>query len=217
MFRKGVSILTKIYITRHGETEWNRQRRFQGNKNSELTENGLLGAELLSERMEDIELDCIISSPLKRAYHTAEIVKGNKGIEIIKNDGFKEINLGDFEGMKYDEINKSCGDVLKKIEDNPFDNRYPNGENLVEFYKRVEKSFKEVIENYKGKNVLIVAHGGTIKCIECFFRDLKINKDWMSSVVHNCSLTYLEVNENNNIKEIFYNSTEHLKGRLAYN
>mgnify|MGYP000877802527 CR=1 FL=1 len=209
--------MTKIYITRHGETEWNRQHRFQGNKNSELTENGLLGAELLSERMEDIELDYIISSPLKRAYHTAEIVKGNKDIQIIKNEGLKEINLGDFEGMKYDEINEFSSDILKKIKDNPFDNRYPNGENLIEFYNRVEKSFKKVIEEYKGKSVLIVAHGGTIKCIECFFRNLKISRDWMNSVVHNCSLTYIEVNENNSIKEIFYNNTEHLNGRLAYN
>ncbi|HBD64283.1 MAG TPA: histidine phosphatase family protein, partial [Clostridiales bacterium] len=62
--------MTVIYLTRHGETEWNRQRRFQGSKNSELTEKGILGAELLASRIEDVELDCIISSPLKRAYHT---------------------------------------------------------------------------------------------------------------------------------------------------
>jgi probable phosphoglycerate mutase len=209
--------MTTIYITRHGETEWNRQCRFQGSMNSELTEKGILAAELLSERIENIDLDCIIASPIKRAYHTAEIVRGSKDIEIIKNEGFKEINLGDFEGMKYDEISKSCGDVLKAIEEDPFANRYPNGENLMEFYKRVEKAFKEVIEKYKGKRTLIVAHGGTIKCIECYFRDTKINKDWMKNVVHNCSLTCIEVDENKNIKEILYDNTDHLRGKLAYN
>ncbi|MFA9422488.1 MAG: histidine phosphatase family protein [Sedimentibacter sp.] len=208
--------MTKIYFTRHGETEWNKQRRFQGSMNSELTEKGILGAELLSGRIEKIELDCIISSPLMRAYHTAEIVRGARNIEIIRHEGFKEINLGDFEGMRYDEIKLSCGDVLNKIEDDPFNNRYPNGENLIEFYKRVEKSFKEVVDKYKDKNTLIVAHGGTIKCIESYIRKFQINKDWMGNVVKNCSLSCVEVDGNNEIIEMFYNDTEHLKGSVAY-
>lgn len=209
--------MTTIYITRHGETEWNRQCRFQGTLNSELTEKGILAAELLSERVENIDLDFIIASPLKRAYHTAEIVRGNKNVEIIKNDGFKEINLGDFEGMRYDEIKNSQGDVLKDIENDPFANRYPNGENLMEFYKRVEKAFKDVIEKYKGKNTLIVAHGGTIKCIECYLRKVQIGKDWMGSVVSNCSLSCVEIDDDRNVKEIFYNDIDHLKGSVAYN
>lgn len=208
--------MTTIYITRHGETEWNKQHKFQGSMNSELTEKGILGAELLSERVEDIDLDYIIASPLKRAYHTAEIVRGIKDVEIIKNEGFMEINLGDFEGMRYDEIRNCCGDTLKKIEEDPFSNRYPNGENLIEFYKRVEKAFNDVIEKYKGRNILIVAHGGTIKCIECYFRKVQINKDWMGTVVSNCSLTCVEIDENKNIKEIFYNNIDHLKGSVAY-
>lgn len=208
--------MTTIYITRHGETEWNRQRRFQGTLNSELTEKGILAAELLSERIADIELDYIIASPIKRAYHTAEIVRGQKDIEIIKMEGFKEINLGDFEGRNYDEINEVFAHELKAIEDNPFANRYPNGENLMEFYERVEESFKEVIEKYKGKKTLIVAHGGTIKCMESYFRNIKINRDWMHGVVSNCSLTCVEIDERQNIREIMYDDTEHLKGRLAY-
>lgn len=209
--------MTTIYITRHGETEWNRQCRFQGSMNSELTEKGILAAELLSERIENIDLDLIITSPLKRAYHTAKIVRGNKNVEIIKNEGLKEINLGDFEGMKYDDIRKSYSDTIEGIQEDPFTNRYPNGENLIEFYKRVEKAFKEVIEKCKGKRILIVAHGGTIKCIECYFRNIKIKKDWMNSVVNNCSLTCIKVDEENNMKEIYYNNIEHLEGSLAYN
>lgn len=209
--------MTKIYITRHGETEWNKQRRFQGSKNSELTEKGILGAELLSNRVEEIDLDCIIASPLKRAYHTAEIVRGNKDIDIIKNEGFMEINLGDFEGMRWDEIEELHGDIINNIKNDPFNNRYPNGENLMEFYNRVEKAIKEVIDKCRNKSVLIVAHGGTIKCIESYIRKFKINNDWMGNVVQNCSLSCFEVDENNNIKEIFYNDMEHLKGSVAHN
>jgi len=208
--------MTRIYLTRHGETEWNRQRRFQGSKNSELTEKGILGAELLATRVEDIELDCIVSSPLKRAYHTAEIVRGKKDIDIIKNEGFKEINLGDFEGMRWDEIEQLHGEILKRISKDPLNNRYPNGENLSEFYSRVERAFKEVINKCRNKNVLIVAHGGTIKCIESYIRKFKISKDWMGNVVQNCSLSCVDVDDNNNIKEILYNDTEHLNGNVAF-
>lgn len=209
--------MTRIYITRHGETEWNKQRRFQGSKNSELTEKGLLGAELLSHRVEELNLDIIVSSPLKRAYQTAEIARGSKLVEIITHDGFKEINLGDFEGMRLSEIQELHGDIFNGITEDPFNNRYPNGENLIEFYSRVEEALLEVIDKYRNKNILIVAHGGTIKCIESYIRKFKINKDWMGNVVQNCSLSCFEVNENNDIKEIFYNDIEHLKRNVAFN
>ena len=204
--------MTKIYLTRHGETVWNRQHRFQGHKNSELTDKGILAAELLADRIEDIELDYIVSSPLLRAYNTAEIVRGNKDIEIIKHNGLKEINLGDFEGMSYADIKKEHIELLAEIEKDPFNNRYPNGENLQEFYKRVVKAFLEVIDNHRNKTTLIVAHGGTLKCIEAYIRKFKLSSDWMGNVVKNCSLSYIEVDENNKTKEIFYNDTKHLEG-----
>lgn len=107
--------MTKIYLTRHGETVWNRQCRFQGHKNSDLTEKGILAAELLADRIEEIELDYIVSSPLMRAYNTAEIIRGNKNIQIIKHDGLKEINLGKFEGMSYKDIQKIILSCLPKL------------------------------------------------------------------------------------------------------
>ncbi|HCS09813.1 MAG TPA: histidine phosphatase family protein [Clostridiales bacterium] len=209
--------MTKIYLTRHGETVWNRQHRFQGHKNSELTDKGILAAELLADRIEDIELDYIVSSPLLRAYNTAEIVRGNKDIEIIKLNGLKEINLGDFEGMSYADIKKEHTELLTEIEKDPFNNRYPNGENLQEFYKRVVKAFLEVIDKHRNKTILIVAHGGTLKCIEAYIRKFKLSSDWMGNVVKNCSLSYIEVDENNKIKEIFYNDTKHLEGSAVLN
>jgi len=209
--------MTKIYLTRHGETEWNRQLRFQGHKNSDLTDKGILGAELLADRIEEIDIDYIISSPLMRAYHTAEIAKGNKNIEIIKHEGLMEINLGDFEGMSYTEIKAKHPKMLESIEKDPLNNRYPNGENLKEFYNRVLKAFKEIIEKYKNKTILIVAHGGTLKCIEAYIRGFTLSNDWIGNVVKNCSLSYIEANENNEIKEIFYNDTRHLEGSAVLN
>ncbi len=209
--------MTKIYLTRHGETVWNRQQRFQGHKNSDLTDKGILAAELLADRIEDIELDYIVSSPLLRAYNTAEIARGNKDVQIIKYDGLKEINLGEFEGMSYVDIKSKHTELLAEIEKDPFNNRYPNGENLQEFYKRVVKVFTEVVDKHRNKTTLIVAHGGTLKCIEAYIRKFKLSSDWMGNVVKNCSLSYIEIDENNEIKEIFYNDTKHLEGSAVLN
>ncbi len=209
--------MTRIYLTRHGETEWNKLRRFQGHKDSELTDKGVMAAELLSDRIEDIDLDCIVASPLKRAYRTAEIVRGSKQIDIETHDGFKEINLGDFEGMSWDEIMEGHGAVIDKIKSDPFKYGYPNGESLFQFYERVQNAFKEVIGKCRGKKVLIVAHGGTIKCIESYIRKLKIHNDWMGTVVSNCSLSCFDVDDNDEIKEIFYNDVEHLESSAAFN
>ncbi|NLJ59143.1 MAG: histidine phosphatase family protein [Tissierellia bacterium] len=204
--------MTKIYITRHGETVWNREFRFQGYKDSDLTEKGIAAAELLADRIEEIDIDYIITSPLGRAYETAQIVRGKKDVEVIRHEGLKELNLGDFEGMRYEDIKNEYGKLLSRIEGDPFNVRYPNGENLNEFSERVKIAFNEIVEEYKNKTILIVAHGGTIKCIESLVKDFKISKDWISSVVQNCSLSYIEVDENNEAKKIFFNDTSHLEG-----
>src|SRR3712207_163192 len=99
--------MTTIYLTRHGQTEWNLNKRLQGWKNSPLTKLGISQAKALGERLKDTQIDVIYSSPIERAYKTAEIIKGNKDIEIIKHDGLKEFNYGDWEGLTIDEIEKN--------------------------------------------------------------------------------------------------------------
>lgn len=209
--------MTKVYLTRHGETEWNTQHKFQGHGNSELTDKGILGAELLANRIEEIDIDCIAASPLKRAYETAKILKGKRDIELITHQGLKEINVGDFEGMSYADIKRESTELINFIEEDPFNNPYPNGENLMEFYNRVKSAFFELVEKYRNKTILIVAHGGTIKCIETLSREFEIDKDWIGKAVKNCSLSYLEVDENNKVKEIFFNDTKHLEESSALN
>lgn len=200
----------KLYITRHGETQWNTQKRFQGSKDSELTETGIYQAELLSERIDEIELDYIIASPLKRAYNTAKILNKNKELQIITYDGLKELNLGDFEGMTIDEIREVSGDLIDRVHQDPYNNRYPNGENLIEFCGRVSNTMNEVIDKYFGKNILIVAHGGTINCIQSYLESKKVKKEWMAGVVRNCSLSLVEIDEDKNFNIIYYNDTDHL-------
>lgn len=202
--------MTEIYIARHGQTEWNREGIIQGCMDSKLTDIGIIGAELLNKRVKDLEIDYIISSPLGRAYNTAKIIKGDRDIEIIKCDGLKEICCGDFEGHRFMDLSEEYPEEFSKIRENPFDNRYPNGENLSEFFDRVAKCFKDIIEKYKNNKILIVAHGGTIKCIQAFIRNRKIDNKWFDSVVENCSFTHLKIIDGD-IKVCVFNDITHLE------
>ncbi|QSX05553.1 histidine phosphatase family protein [Sedimentibacter sp. zth1] len=203
-----------IYITRHGQTYWNIEKRLQGQGNSELTEKGILGAKLLCERFKDTDIDCIISSPLKRTMDTSEIVKGDKNIPIYTLDSLMEIDIGTFSGHTVDEMKLIDKKLVENILSNPYEVCYPEGENLLQFYDRCVKSIKEIIDNYDGKTVLVVAHGGVLNCIEHYMRQEIVPPNWEDQIVENCSLTKYEI-DGENIKEILFNDIEHLRVSFA--
>lgn len=89
----------KLYIIRHGETDWNKQRRLQGQSDTELNEYGIRLAQITGEALKDIRFDHIFSSPLKRAYRTAEIIRDGRTVPIVTDDRLKEIGFGINEGV----------------------------------------------------------------------------------------------------------------------
>ncbi len=199
-----------IYITRHGETEWNKRKLVQGWKDSPLTEAGLLGAKQLRERMKEVKLDCVVSSPLFRAYETATIIVGDRAVPIVQNETLKEINCGDFEGYSFIEIWQKYPEMKKAHELDPLNFKYPNGESLVEFNHRVVEGFKKLIEKHHGQDILIVAHGGTIKGLTSYMIEKADPYDWFKEVVDNCSLTTIQFKKSQ-FSLVEYNDTSHLK------
>lgn len=90
-----------IYLIRHGETDWNRMKKLQGTTDIPLNAYGIELAEKTAEGLKDVPFDRIYTSPLIRARKTAEIIRGDRPIEIIETDGLKEISFGDYEGLCY--------------------------------------------------------------------------------------------------------------------
>ena len=121
--------MVTVYLTRHGQTVWNLDKRLQGSGNSELTDHGIEQAEQLKKRVDSIQLDTIYTSPLERARKTANIIRGNRNIEIIEVDAFKEISFGEYTKDKRqsflrlpffgykgrEERKENCGDGIKSI------------------------------------------------------------------------------------------------------
>ena len=148
-----------IYIVRHGETDDNVARRYGGRIDTELNQKSINEAYKLKEKLQDIKFDIVFSSPLKRAYKTAQIISNNP---IIKDERLIERNNGDLEG-------KLKTEIKEKIDFNdPHEIRY-NVENIVDFRSRINDFLKEIIKNYHGKNILIVTHAGVGIYARCFF------------------------------------------------
>ncbi|KAB3537298.1 histidine phosphatase family protein [Alkaliphilus pronyensis] len=188
--------MTVLYLTRHGQTEWNLEGRFQGQKDSKLTELGEQQAILLGERLDDVELDIIISSSSGRAYRTAELIKGRKNIEILANDQLKEMNIGDWEGQIIKEIEEHSPDEYHCFWNRPDLFKPCGGETFGQLYERVTQEIEKIIKIYKGKKVLVVTHGVVLRTLITYFENKDIKDLWNGTYMNSTCLNIIEINNN---------------------
>lgn len=184
----------KLYITRHGETEWNTLKKMQGWQNSNLTEQGIANAIKLCDRLKDVDFSNIYSSPLGRAMDTANYIKGNRNIEIETHDGLKELGFGLWEGVENEEVMKLYEEEHYKFWNKPLLYKGNDGESFDELFKRINEALKHIIQNSTGDNVLIVSHAITIKAIYSIIKNYNLEDFWTLPYIDGTSLTIVEVN-----------------------
>ena len=202
---------TIIYLTRHGETEWNIEKRLQGRGDSPLTKDGIQRAKELRDRIKNIDIDVIYSSPIKRALNTANILRGNKNIDIVTDDRLMEMCFGDYEGKKIDIIQKENPNWdIKLIMQGNVEICAPNGENLKEVRERISKLMNKIIAENIGKSILIVTHGITLKALMYYFKDKDVN----SEVMGQANLTKINIDEKNNFYIEFKNDDSHFSIKI---
>jgi len=147
--------MLKLYLIRHGETDYNKPGIFFGNKDVGLNQIGKKQSEELEKAMDNIELDVIISSPLRRCIETAQGIASRKGLVINVVDELREMDFGLWERYHYDDVARIYPAEWKKgMED--WRNMHPsNGECFKDFYSRVSNAIRTIIESYDGKNVMV--------------------------------------------------------------
>ncbi len=155
----------KIFSARHGETQWNKQNKICGRTDITLTEKGKKQAEKLAQEVQKHDIDIIISSPLKRAQQTSEIVSKVCGISIITDDRLIEQDYGIYEG-------KDRNDFSFLENKKHFAYKYPNGESMMQVAHRVYELLDEIKSNYSDKNVLLISHSGVCRIINTYFKDM---------------------------------------------
>ncbi|MBU3088250.1 histidine phosphatase family protein [Clostridium gasigenes] len=187
--------MTKLYITRHGETEWNTKGIMQGFGNSPLTELGREQGKWLRDRMKDLHIDVIYSSPSGRAYETAEIIKGDRDIELLADDGLREINMGQWEGLCQDEIKELSEENHFNFWNLPSKYISVDGENYYESRERSYNTITKILEKEKGKTILIVTHTVTLKGFLNMLQNQEIDSIVKPPFIKQTSLTEIDFNE----------------------
>lgn len=204
-------VQTIVYLIRHGQTEWNLEARMQGHKNSPLTEVGITQANGLHNRLMNEKIDLIYSSESERAYDTARIIKGDKDIPIYRRNGLREINMGEWEGMKQSDIINKYPQIWNNFWNNPIQyTPVGQGESYTEFKNRIITDVENIINSNQGKNIAIITHRIVLKVLMLHFNNQDITNIGNIPDIQPASLSKICIN--NEVREILlYGDTSHYK------
>ncbi len=185
----------KVYLVRHGESEANTEGLFSGFTDTPLTDKGRKQAEGVAIKLSAVEFQKIYSSPLSRAFDTAKSIAKFHNNKIESLSGLKEENFGKCEGLSYVQIQERYPELIKDWTKNPFTFIFPQGESLTIMYERVRETYHSIIDDFKGENLLIVAHSGVIRSILTSEISEKLDHYWKYRI-DNCTVTILEYSDN---------------------
>ncbi|WP_059173960.1 histidine phosphatase family protein [Bacillus sp. FJAT-27445] len=186
--------MLKLYITRHGETVWNTEKRMQGWLDSSLTENGIKNAVALSERLKDIEFEAIYSSQSGRTRTTSELLKRNRKTPVIYDGNLREMNLGKWEGQTLESIQETNPLEIEHFWNVPQRFVPVGGETFSEVRARAFDVLGKIKAANTTGNILIVTHSVMIKTLLSIFKNSPIENLWDPPFIHDTSLTIVEVN-----------------------
>lgn len=200
--------MTRIYLIRHGETEWNKDGRLQGNSNVLLSPEGVRQAVLLAEHAPFHTVDAVYSSDLSRAVMTAEILATKFKLPVIQNPELREASFGDWEGQSLKKLAAENLDDFEKFFTRPDKVHPPNGETFLECQARVMTAMENITVKHDGQSVIVVSHGAAIRLILCVALTIPIRKMWAISQF-NMAVNILCIDDGRAVVELM-NSTAHL-------
>lgn len=200
---------TEIYLVRHGQTEWNLQKRYQGSGDSPLTELGIKQAKALSKKLNGIHFDAICCSPAGRAHTTAQIINADRNLEIAIINDFQEINVGKWEGCLYEKMKNDNPELYHGFWESPDLFILAYGETFSDVAERVHTAFLKIIEENTGKRILIVSHAVTLKSLLNKINGVPLNRFWENKL-YQTSLSIIEAN-NNEFTIVKYGDFSHLE------
>jgi broad specificity phosphatase PhoE len=154
-----------LLLIRHAESSWNAAGRWQGHGDPPLSDRGRAQANELARELARETIDVLVSSDLRRAAETAAILGQARGLQPELNPRLRELDLGDWEGLTSDQIERTAGDVLRRLNDGDLDVRPGGGENLRELEQRALLVVTELVDAHPGRRLAIVTHLGVIRAL----------------------------------------------------
>jgi alpha-ribazole phosphatase len=196
----------KLFLVRHGETDCNVQKRYQGQSDTELNVKGIAQAWALQHRFLSEPVDAVYTSPLLRAERTARIISAERDINIVTRRDLMEISFGRLEGLSYQEIL----DRHPRWDAEAFDFTPYGGENMQQLAARIGTFLQAIRDEQRDNdNVLIVAHSGSLRVMLCLLLGMDIN-NWWRFQSDNASVSIVDNMERAPVLALL-NDTSHLR------
>jgi broad specificity phosphatase PhoE len=165
---------TTIYLIRHGETDWNREQRYQGQQDIPLNSTGIKQAQLKAENLNGHKFSALYSSDLMRAFQTAQEIAKKVKLSITTHPALREINQGEWEGRFIKDVLASNEAEVRAVYQNPYTARKPGGESIGEVAARMYAYLDHLAEKHDQQTIIVVSHGLAIATVLCKVRKLPL-------------------------------------------
>jgi len=164
--------MTTLLLARHGETDWNREGRFQGHADPPLNEAGREQARGLAVELETSPPDAVYASDLRRAVETAEIVAGRFDLPVRVDAALREVDVGEWSGLTWAEIGERFREGAARHSTRG--HGWEHGESYEQMAERVVAALLQIAEHHEGERVLVVVHGGTMRAVAARLDDVLV-------------------------------------------
>jgi broad specificity phosphatase PhoE len=202
-----------LILVRHGETEWNRNGRIQGQLDIVLSAVGREQAKRTARRLAGEAVAAVYSSDLARASETAAIIAEPHGLAVVARRELREGCFGAWQGLTVAEVRERFAADYAAVRQDPVYGRPVDGECIAEVAERVERMAEELWVAHPGETVVVVTHGGALKALVCRLLGLDLAQRWRFTV-DNCSLTVFAWREGRPLL-LTLNDTSHLGADLV--
>lgn len=203
--------MVTFIIVRHGETDYNKEHRVQGQINSTLTKQGLEQARAVTEFLaENYSIDAIYSSDLDRAINTAKPLAERLEKPIHPTKELRELHLGLWQGLLYEEAVERFPETARKRKEDPGNTTYEEGESYRDLMQRATAEMERIAKENEGKTVAVFSHGGTIRAILCAWMGIPIKEVLTIPAIPNTAVN-VATYDNGKVEFLLQNSVEHTK------
>lgn len=186
--------VTTILMARHGETDWNRESRFQGHADPPLNERGREQARELARQLAGEDLQAVYASPLLRALETARIVAASLGLPVEARPALREVDVGSWEGLTRMEVEERFPAAFGRWRDGG--DGWDGGETYEHLGRRVLADLLELAARHPAERILVVSHGGTMRAAQAAAAGVEYaDARRLSSPIGNGSLLLFAVEE----------------------
>jgi broad specificity phosphatase PhoE len=170
--------VTRVYLVRHGETDWNREEVFRGRADRPLSDRGQRQAEALGRAMAARTVDAVVAGPLRRATETAEPIARAQGLTVATDAGLDDLDFGEWQGQAKADVRQRYPELWRQWETAPHTVVFPRGESIVDVQRRAVAALDALVRSMNDKHVAVVTHRVVLKVLLCHLLGAGLDSFW---------------------------------------